>query len=96
MKVAQHFSAGLAFFNMSVPDRDDRVSCLSLRNVATCKFSIVPCRDGSYFCDIHPAINCWATIIRSLRDAKPEFRSHALMLTRMCGNDLINLSETTP
>jgi hypothetical protein len=59
MKVAQHFSAGLAFLNASVPW--GRLSFVAINRAIFGR----PYRDGSVFSDINPALKCWATFIWS-------------------------------
>jgi hypothetical protein len=45
MMVAQHFSAGLAFLNTSVPSGTIEFDCHPPENAPTCSLSIVP--DGT-------------------------------------------------
>jgi hypothetical protein len=47
------------------PGRDDRVWLPPAKEWADELSFDRPCRDGSSFSDIDPAINCWATLFRS-------------------------------
>jgi hypothetical protein len=60
MKVAQHFSAGLAFFNPSAPVGTMELRCREPKNGPTSYLSFVPTATNCLF-PIDPAINCWAT-----------------------------------
>jgi hypothetical protein len=86
MKVAQLFSAGLAFFNASVPERDDRTEDVlasfltkgTIEMIATAFEYGLACANDTQSslagrpCSkkANPAINCWATFIKSLRDSR--------------------------
>jgi hypothetical protein len=70
MKVAQQFIAGFAFLNRSRPDRDDRVAFAPVkpRSKVVAINSIVPGGTARSKTNVDPALPCWATFIRSLRD----------------------------
>ena len=76
MKVAQHFSAGLASLNASVPEGTVEFRCHGQRTGRHALFDR-PWRDGSIFSDINPAINCWATFIASLPPAPSGYGGQA-------------------
>ena len=68
MKVAHHFSGGLAFSKKRCVPADDRAPFVSLSRIRGRNYDHFyrPLRDGYSFLNANPAINSWATFIVSL------------------------------
>jgi len=76
MKVAQHFSAGLAFLNARVPPGTIEYDLVPATLEAPARLCLSSLRDGVFF-NLNPAMNCWATFAVSLRDSSQNRLLHS-------------------